>query len=133
MMVMGRVVFALVFGLFVFRQPVGSNLIGPQPRSLDELEPNMSSTLARESLEASPQTGPSSVHALTRDLLAWIAKSPRSYAETMDAWRSSCPRFTIWEDALADNLIQVERVGNLRLSDCPVVLTPRGRAALESA
>ncbi|MGH2535300.1 MAG: hypothetical protein ACRDJW_23815 [Thermomicrobiales bacterium] len=68
---------------------------------------------------------------LTHDVLAWIARTPRSYAETMEAWRSSCPRLTIWEDALADGLFRVERADNQRLSECMVVLTPRGRAVLD--
>lgn len=72
-----------------------------------------------------------SVNPLTRDFLTWIARTPRSYAETMEAWRSSCPRYTIWEDALADDLIRIERDGDLRLSDRPVVLTPRGQALLD--
>jgi hypothetical protein len=24
---------------------------------------------------------------------------PRPYAEVLDAWRTSCPRLTVWEDA----------------------------------
>lgn len=58
--------------------------------------------------------------ALTHDLLAWIDERPRTYVETMDAWKTHCPRLSIWEDALLDRLVQV-RGGR-------VVLTPRGRA-----
>ena len=47
--------------------------------------------------------------ALTDQLLAWIAEAPRSYAETMEAWRTSCPRLSVWEDALADGLVRVDR------------------------
>jgi hypothetical protein len=36
--------------------------------------------------------------ALILDLLEWIAARPRTYAEVMEAWRTSCPRLTIWED-----------------------------------
>ena len=36
---------------------------------------------------------------LILDLLEWIAREPRSYAEVMDVWRTSCPRLTVWEDA----------------------------------
>mgnify|MGYP002382501856 CR=1 FL=1 len=28
------------------------------------------------------------------DLVEWIAKEPRPYADVMDAWRTSCPRLT---------------------------------------
>jgi hypothetical protein len=71
----------------------------------------------------------------TRDLLAWIADRPRTYAETMEAWRSSCPRHTAWEDALCERLVEVVRGtgadGNGRVT-LSVALTPRGRAALAS-
>jgi hypothetical protein len=43
------------------------------------------------------------------DFLAWLAAQPRSYTEAIDAWRTSCPRLSIWEDALADGLVAVER------------------------
>jgi hypothetical protein len=36
---------------------------------------------------------------LVRDLLEWIAARPRTYSDVMDAWRTSCPRLTVWEDA----------------------------------
>jgi hypothetical protein len=36
---------------------------------------------------------------LILDLLEWIAARPRTYAEVMDAWRTSCTRLTSWEDA----------------------------------
>jgi hypothetical protein len=38
--------------------------------------------------------------ALILDLVEWLAAAPRPYADVMDAWRTSCPRLTIWEDAL---------------------------------
>jgi hypothetical protein len=37
---------------------------------------------------------------LVLDLVEWIAKQPRSYADVMEAWRTSCPRFPIWEDVV---------------------------------
>lgn len=60
---------------------------------------------------------------LTRDLLAWIATTPRTYRETMDAWRTSCPRLSIWEDAVGDGLVRVRNSN--------VELTRRGEAALD--
>ena len=45
----------------------------------------------------------------TVQLLEWLAERPRSYAETVDVWRSHCPRLMVWEDALADRLVRVER------------------------
>jgi hypothetical protein len=38
--------------------------------------------------------------ALVLDLVEWLAPRPRPYAEVMDAWRTSCPRLTVWEDAV---------------------------------
>jgi hypothetical protein len=46
----------------------------------------------------------------------------------MDAWRTSCPRLTVWEDALAAGLIRVEH-GQTRRAAL-ITLTPQGRAAL---
>jgi hypothetical protein len=37
---------------------------------------------------------------LVLDLVEWIAKEPRAYADVLDAWRTSCPRLTVWEDAV---------------------------------
>lgn len=37
---------------------------------------------------------------LILDLVEWVARDPRTYAEVMDAWRTSCPRLTVWEDAV---------------------------------
>jgi hypothetical protein len=72
---------------------------------------------------------PEPVTLLMREFLGWLARRPRTYAETMEAWRSNCPRHTVWEDALADGLIQLESEGPLH--ELAVTLTPRGRAALD--
>jgi hypothetical protein len=40
-----------------------------------------------------------SVDALVLDLLEWVGGAPRPYAEVLDAWRTSCPRLPVWEDA----------------------------------
>ena len=36
---------------------------------------------------------------LILDLLEWIGPGQRPYAETLEAWRTSCPRLPVWEDA----------------------------------
>jgi hypothetical protein len=72
---------------------------------------------------------PESVSLLTREFLTWLASRRRTYAEAMDAWRSTCPRHTVWEDAFADGLIQIEGAGSVRQAE--VTLTPRGRALLD--
>lgn len=40
------------------------------------------------------------LESLVLDLLEWIAKDPRSYQQVMDAWRTSCPRLPVWEEAV---------------------------------
>ena len=37
---------------------------------------------------------------LILDLVEWIDREPRSHAEVIDVWRTSCPRLTVWEDAM---------------------------------
>jgi hypothetical protein len=39
------------------------------------------------------------VESLILDLLEWIGPGSRPYAEVLDAWRTSCPRLPVWEDA----------------------------------
>jgi hypothetical protein len=39
------------------------------------------------------------VDALILDLLEWMGPEPRPYAEVLEAWRTSCPRLAVWEDA----------------------------------
>ena len=69
------------------------------------------------------------VSPLMREFLGWIACRPRTYAEAMAAWRTSCPRHTVWEDATIDGLIQLE--GRHGIDQSLVMLTPRGRAILD--
>jgi hypothetical protein len=57
--------------------------------------------------------------------LAWIADRPRNYAQTMEAWRSSCPRLSVWEDAIIEGLIRIESNANRSIR-----LTPQGAAVL---
>ncbi len=44
-------------------------------------------------------------HALIVDLVEWVAARPRTYDDVMDAWRTACPRLTIWEDAVDQGLV----------------------------
>ena len=67
-----------------------------------------------------------------RELLAWISLRPRTYAESMEAWRTTCPRHSAWEDALLDGLIEVIESRDARQPSM-VALTIRGQAALETA
>jgi hypothetical protein len=72
-----------------------------------------------------PSRHTSEVDAPTLQLLEWISETPRSYPETIEAWKSSCPRLTVWEDAVAGGLVRVERGS--------VVLTPAGSRRLLDA
>jgi D-3-phosphoglycerate dehydrogenase / 2-oxoglutarate reductase len=36
---------------------------------------------------------------LLLDLLEWLGAGVRPYAEVLDAWRTSCPRLPVWEEA----------------------------------
>jgi hypothetical protein len=70
--------------------------------------------------------GASPVDALVLDLLEWVAAGERSYQEVMDAWRTSCPRLPVWEDATDRGL-----VARARVDGRPIVrITPSGRALL---
>jgi len=62
---------------------------------------------------------------LILDFLEWLSGGPRPYGEVMDAWRSSCPRLTIWEDAVDRGFVH-------RLSGA-VELTALGHQQLHAA
>jgi hypothetical protein len=66
------------------------------------------------------------VSALMIQFLAWVAIRPRMRADVMDAWRSTCPMNSIWEDAVAEGLVRIDAGGN-------VALTPLGAATLDRA
>ncbi len=66
--------------------------------------------------------------ALVLDLVEWIAQAPRPYAEVMDAWRTSCPRLPIWEDAVDLGFVAVHRIGRASVVD----VTSAGRAFLHT-
>lgn len=46
--------------------------------------------------------------ALTVQLLEWLARQPRAYDEVIDAWKTTCPRLSIWEDACIDGLVDCD-------------------------
>ena len=66
------------------------------------------------------------VESLILDLLDWLAKGNRSYEEGMDAWRTSCPRFPVWEEANDRGLVVRENVNGR----CVVRITSSGRDLL---
>lgn len=68
------------------------------------------------------------INALTLQFLTWVSAAPRSYGEAMEAWRTTCPRLTVWEDAVSDGLVRLESNG--AKNDCKVSLTEHGREIL---
>jgi len=70
---------------------------------------------------------------LTVQFLAWVAEAPRTYAEAMEAWRSTCPRLSIWEDAIIDGLVRLESTPGGTRNQAKVALTKRGRALLKAS
>ena len=70
---------------------------------------------------------------LLRQFLHWVAEGGRSYAAVMEGWHSSCPRLSIWEDALGAGLVRIESRGAPDMAHAVVTLTPAGRAMLEAA
>jgi hypothetical protein len=59
--------------------------------------------------------------------LSWVADRPRTYGQTMEAWRTSCPRLSVWEDAVIEDLVRIEGAHRA------VRLSPRGHAVLRKS
>lgn len=49
---------------------------------------------------------PDSVDTLILDLLEWIGPRAKPYREVIEAWRTSCPRLPIWEEANERGLLE---------------------------
>ncbi len=64
---------------------------------------------------------------LIADFVAWLAAEPRPYGEALEAWRTNCPRLTVWEEAMERGLVARRRDAALGLV---VEATPAGRALL---
>jgi len=63
---------------------------------------------------------------LMAQFLDWVSTRPRTYGQTMEGWKSSCPRTSVWEDALAEGLIELKHRGQVR--EAEIVLTEKGGA-----
>jgi hypothetical protein len=86
---------------------------------------------------------------LILDFLEWLAPGPRPYTQVMEAWRTSCPRLTVWEDAVdrgfvarvsangAGRAIALTRAGrdfladHRRMAPSGLRAAPRGQEGLE--
>lgn len=67
------------------------------------------------------------VEALVLDLLEWLESSYRTYEEAIDAWRTSCPKLPVWEDANDRGFIAREYLNGREL----VKITSQGRELLK--
>jgi hypothetical protein len=66
---------------------------------------------------------------LVLDLLEWVAREPRPYSEVIATWRTSCPRLTIWEDAVDSGYVARETVAGLGVM---VTVSEHGRKLLRT-
>jgi len=71
---------------------------------------------------------PDPLQPLVDDLLEWVT-APRPYAEVMDAWRTSCPRLPVWEEANRQGLVAC---GRDAAGVEQVALTELGRRRLQA-
>ena len=81
-------------------------------------------------MDAASKTDLLANQALALQFLAWVAATPRSYRETIEAWRTSCPRLTIWEDCRDAGLIAIRQQPGGGMPGNLVELTDAGRAHL---
>ena len=63
------------------------------------------------------------------DLVEWVGKTPRAYDEMIDAWRTSCPRLTVWEEACSRGFVARRSIAG---SGTIIEITDEGRALLAS-
>ena len=67
------------------------------------------------------------VEDLIVELLEWIVMRERTYEEVMGAWRTSCPKLPIWEEANDRKFVaQEDRSGR-----CVVSVTVAGSAFMD--
>ena len=66
---------------------------------------------------------------LVLDFVEWIAREPRLYSEVIATWRTSCPRLTIWEDAVDRGFVERETIAGFGLT---VTVTEDGAKLLRA-
>ena len=95
----------------------------PQSRPSISRRPDRNSQVVRPRKTRAETAEQAAAAALTLQFLDYVADG-RTYGETMEAWRSTCPRMPIWEDAVRHGLVRIENGG--AMSSSRVVLTARG-------
>ena len=68
----------------------------------------------------------SALENLVLDLLEWLARFDRTYEDVMNAWRTSCPKLPVWEEASDRGLLTRE----VRNGSSIVRITPQGTELL---
>jgi len=58
---------------------------------------------------------PEAADPLVLDFVEWVAREPRLYADVLGAWKTSCPRLTIWEDAADRGYVMRESIAGFGL------------------
>jgi hypothetical protein len=66
---------------------------------------------------------------LVLDFVEWIAREPRVYSEVIATWRTSCPRLTIWEDAVDRGFVERETIAGFGMI---VMVTQDGEKLLRT-
>ena len=67
------------------------------------------------------------VEPLVLDLLEWIGREPRPYSEVIEAWRTSCPRLPVWEEANTRGFVERSHQAG---GEAQVQVSPAGSAFL---
>jgi hypothetical protein len=67
------------------------------------------------------------IDALILQFLTWVESQTPTYADVLDAWQSSCPRLSVWEDVQIGGLVAFDGTRARH-----VVLTDAGRTLLEA-
>jgi hypothetical protein len=69
------------------------------------------------------------LHPLLLDLVEWVAKEPRQYADVLEVWRTSCPRLAVWEEAVDLRYVMREPSDKQKTR---IRVTPLGLAFLQT-
>jgi hypothetical protein len=68
---------------------------------------------------------PAPIDALILQFLQWVDSQHPTYAAVLDAWQSSCPRLSVWEDVQLAGFVCFDGSRERH-----VVLTEAGRARI---
>jgi hypothetical protein len=74
------------------------------------------------------------IESLLCDMLQWLACEPHSYRESIEVWRTSCPRLQVWGEAFARGfVVRSVLVDGAGAEGAEAVsVTPNGRRFLDT-